>query len=167
MKDNECILFVRGIFPFFCNKFRIERHPNYKLLEDFDDNNAYRIRDVNSVKFDQAAEVDDDDLHIEPVDDDTPEHESVPEKMEKYDELDCHVESIDTGSVQPHNRIAEMQAAAAMIEKFPKKPENGEPEPAKVDSEDTVVMTEPIITKDSDSIEVYDNNYLDDYYDDF
>ena len=34
MKDNECILFVRGIYPFFCDKYKIEKHPNYVLLED-------------------------------------------------------------------------------------------------------------------------------------
>ena len=167
MKDNECILFVRGMFPFFCNKFKIERHPNYKLLEDFDDKNAYLIGDVNTVKFDQSAEVDDDDLHSEAVDDDTTEHESVPEKTTQDDEQDCHVESVDVGSEQPHSRIAEMQAAAAMMNKIPKLPEDGESEQAKLDGKETVVMAEPIFTKDSDFIGVEDENYLDDYYDEF
>jgi type IV secretion system protein VirD4 len=167
MKDNECILFVRGIFPFFCNKFKIEKHPNYKLLEDFDEKNAYLISDVNTVKFDQTADVDDDDLHNEPVDDDTPNHKSVPAKMEKFEEIDCHVESVDTGSVQPHSRIAEIQAAKAIMNKIPKKPENGESEKAKLDGKETVVMAEPVFTKDSDFIGVEDENYLDDYYDEF
>lgn len=51
MKDNECILFVRGIYPFFCDKFVIEKHTNYKLLEDADKNNAYLLSNVNTVKF--------------------------------------------------------------------------------------------------------------------
>lgn len=51
MKDNECILFVRGIYPFFCNKFVIEKHPNYKLLEDWDRDNAYLISDIKTVQY--------------------------------------------------------------------------------------------------------------------
>ncbi|MCR5142853.1 MAG: type IV secretory system conjugative DNA transfer family protein [Ruminococcus sp.] len=161
MKDNECILFVRGIYPFFCNKFKIERHPNYKLLEDFDGKNAYLIGDVNTVKFDQAAEVDDDDLHSEPAED------SLPAKMEPVEvELDCHVESIDVGSEQPHNRIAEMQAAAK-LSKIPKSPENGVPETARVDAEDSVVATEPVVTDNSDFIDVSGDSYLDAYDDVF
>ena len=61
MKDNECILLVRGIFPFFCNKYKIERHPNYKLLEDADEKNAYLIGDVNTVKF-GGEDLDEDEL---------------------------------------------------------------------------------------------------------
>ena len=164
MKDNECILFVRGISPFFCNKFKIERHPNYKLLEDFDEENAYLIGDIETVKFGQEAETEDNDLHSEPVDDDddTPEHESVPTSD---NEQECHVESIDVGSEQPHNRIAEIQAAAR-LEKIPKKPDSGEPEPAKLESEDTVVTAEPLLPADSEYIDVGEDNYLD-YYDDF
>ncbi|MBR1383059.1 MAG: type IV secretory system conjugative DNA transfer family protein, partial [Ruminococcus sp.] len=96
MKDNECILFVRGIYPFFCNKYKIERHPNYKLLEDSNEDNAYLISDIKTVKFDQASE-DENDLHSEPVDEDT-EHEAVPENTNDDNEQDCHVESIDVGS---------------------------------------------------------------------
>ena len=164
MNDNECILFVRGIFPFFCNKFRIERHPNYKLLEDFNNENAYFIGDIETVKFGQEAEAEDNDLHSEPVeDDDTPEHESV---TTSDNEQECHVESISVDSEQPHNRLAEIQAAAR-LEKFPKKPESGEPEPAKLEFEDTVVTTEPLLPADSEYIDTAEDNYLDDYYDDF
>ena len=157
MKDNECILFVRGIYPFFCNKFKIERHPNYKLLEDSNEDNAYLISDIQTVKFGQAADVDDEDLHSEPAED------SVPTKIKPVeDELDCHVENIDVGSEQPHSRIAEMQAAAR-LERFPKSPENGKPEPARVDTDDSVVAAEPVITDDSDYINVAEDSYLNNY----
>ncbi|MCM1524817.1 MAG: type IV secretory system conjugative DNA transfer family protein [Ruminococcus sp.] len=50
MKDDECILFVRGIFPFFSKKFKIESHVNYKRLEDSNKAFAYDISDINAVK---------------------------------------------------------------------------------------------------------------------
>ncbi|MBR1383427.1 MAG: TraM recognition domain-containing protein, partial [Ruminococcus sp.] len=166
MKDNECILFVRGIYPFFCNKFKIESHPNYKLLEDSNEDNAYLISDIQTVKFDQAAEVDDDDLHSEPVDEEDTKHEAVPENTNDDNEQDCHVESIDVGSQQPHSRIAEMQAAAR-LSRIPKLPENGKPEPARVDGTESVVSAEPVVTDDSKYIYVSEKNYLDAYDDIF
>ena len=166
MKDNECILFVRGIYPFFCNKFKIESHPNYKLLEDSNEKNAYLISDIQTVKFDQAAEADDEDLHSEPVDDDDTKHEAVPEITNEDKEQDCHVESIDVGSQQPHSRIAEMQAAAR-LSRIPKLPENGKPEQARVDGTESVVSAEPVVTDDSDYIEVSEDSYLDTYDDIF
>ena len=156
MKDNECILFVRGIYPFFCNKYRIERHPNYRLLEDSNEDNAYLISDIQTVRFDQSAETEDD-LHSEPAE------EAAPEKMDMVEsELECKVESFDTGSTQPHSRKAEMQAAAR-LSKIPKKPEDGKPELAKVDTDDTVVTTEPVITNNSVLIDVAENSYLDNF----
>ena len=165
MKDNECILFVRGIYPFFCNKYKIERHPNYKLLEDSNEENAYLISDIRTVKFGHEAE-DESDLHSEPVED--TEHGAVPEKIEMVEnELDCHVESIDVGSQQPHSRIAEMQAAEAFMKRMPKMPENGQPEQASVDGTESLVSAEPVVTDNSKFIEVSDDNYLDEIFIDF
>ena len=165
MKDNECILFVRGIYPFFCNKYKIERHPNYKLLEDSNEENAYLISDIRTVKFGYEAE-DESDLHSEPVED--TEHGAVPEKIEMVEnELDCHVESIDVGSQQPHSRIAEMQAAEAFMKRMPKVPEDGQPEPASVDGTEKLVSAEPVVTDNSKFIEVSDDNYLDEIFIDF
>ena len=166
MKDNECILFVRGIYPFFCNKYKIERHLNYKLLEDSNEDNAYLISDIQTVKFDQAAEADDEDLHSEPVDDDDTKHEAVPEITNEDKEQDCHVESIDVGSQQPHSRIAEMHAAAR-LSRIPKLPENGKPEQARVDGTESVVSAEPVVTDDSKYIDVSEESYLDAYDDIF
>ena len=165
MKDNECILFVRGIYPFFCNKYKIECHPNYKLLEDFNDDNAYLIGDIKTVKADRLVEVDENDLHTEPVED--TEHGSVPENELREDEQDCHVESIDVGSQQPHSRIAEMQAAEAFMKRMPKVPEDGQPEQARVDGTESLVSAEPVVTDNSKFIEVSDDNYLDEMFIDF
>lgn len=43
MKANECVLIVRALYPFFCHKFDIEKHPNYRYLEDSNKKYAYLI----------------------------------------------------------------------------------------------------------------------------
>ena len=50
MKPDRCILIVRALNPFFCHKFNIEKHPNYKYLEDSDKKNAYLIDDLHTEK---------------------------------------------------------------------------------------------------------------------
>jgi len=67
MKDNECVLFVRGIYPFFCDKFVIEKHLNYKLLEDSKKENAYLLSNVKTVGFHAPEETESAELHSEPV----------------------------------------------------------------------------------------------------
>ena len=34
MPDSNCILFIRGLRPFYSEKFKLENHPNYKLLHE-------------------------------------------------------------------------------------------------------------------------------------
>ena len=41
MDGGKCILQVRGVRPFFSDKYDITRHPNYKYLSDFDKKNAF------------------------------------------------------------------------------------------------------------------------------
>ena len=50
MKPNECVLIVRALYPFFCHKFDIEKHQNYKYLEDSNKNYAYLIDDLHTEK---------------------------------------------------------------------------------------------------------------------
>ena len=152
MKDNECILFVRGIFPFFCNKFKIEKHPNYRLLEDFDDKNAYLIGAVNTVKF-GGEDFDEDELYSEPADEDTDtsEHESVPERE---DEQDCHVEMVNVDSEQPHNELARRKAEQRKAEILA----------ARIEETDKVYTAPAELGPDF--IGVNDDSYLD-KYDDF
>ena len=56
MKPNRCVLKVRSFFPFFCHKFNIEKHPNYKYLEDSDKKNAYLIDDLHTEKAPDLVE---------------------------------------------------------------------------------------------------------------
>ncbi len=50
MKPNECVLIVRALYPFFCHKFDIEKHNNYKFLEDSNPKNSYLIDYLHTEK---------------------------------------------------------------------------------------------------------------------
>ncbi|WP_152378624.1 VirD4-like conjugal transfer protein, CD1115 family [Paenibacillus brasilensis] len=41
MPDNKCILFVRGLDPFYSDKYKLEAHPNYKLLYEANEANYF------------------------------------------------------------------------------------------------------------------------------
>jgi len=41
MDGGKCILQVRGVRPFFSDKFDITKHPQYKYLSDADPKNAF------------------------------------------------------------------------------------------------------------------------------
>ncbi len=45
MDGGKCIFQLRGVRPFFSEKFDITQHPNYKMLEDFDKRNVFDIED--------------------------------------------------------------------------------------------------------------------------
>ena len=57
MKPNECVLIVRALHPFFCHKFDIEKHQNYKYLEDSNKNYAYLIDDLHTEKAPDMTEI--------------------------------------------------------------------------------------------------------------
>lgn len=43
MDGGKCILQLRGVRPFFSDKYDITKHPNYKYLSDADKKNAFDI----------------------------------------------------------------------------------------------------------------------------
>ncbi len=78
---DECILMVRAFHPFYCHKFDIEKHPNYKYLEDSDKKNAYLIDEVKTLEIPSIAYKPDD--HIEKVD----ENENMSEAEKRILEI--------------------------------------------------------------------------------
>ena len=50
MDGSKCIFQLRGVRPFLSEKFDITKHKNYKLLEDFDNKNAFNIENYISRK---------------------------------------------------------------------------------------------------------------------
>ncbi len=167
MKDNECILFVRGLYPFFCDKFVIEKHPNYKLLEDFNPDNAYLIKDIETVKFNDNSGAEDEDNYSETVDEEVFEQinsaekigneifqngEDVPEKnIENEIERSVTIEEI-TGGLPPCGSVDHLRS------RIPKRPQEGS-EPANLDNIEVIVTSEPHLKPPF--IEVAEKNYLD------
>ena len=43
MDGAKCILQIRGVKPFYSNKYDITRHKNYKYLLDYDKSNLFNI----------------------------------------------------------------------------------------------------------------------------
>jgi type IV secretion system protein VirD4 len=53
MNISNCILMVRAYNPFFCDKYPLEKHPNFRFTEDSDKANAF---DKSTVKVKTLAE---------------------------------------------------------------------------------------------------------------
>lgn len=51
MDGSKCILQVRGVRPFFSDKYDITQHPNYKYLSDYDKRNTFDIQKFLSTKL--------------------------------------------------------------------------------------------------------------------
>ena len=51
MDGSKCIMQLRGVRPFFSNKYDITKHPNYKYLSDYDKRNAFDIEKFLSTKY--------------------------------------------------------------------------------------------------------------------
>lgn len=41
MPDKDCILFIRGLNPFYSEKFKLDTHPNYKLLYEANEDHYF------------------------------------------------------------------------------------------------------------------------------
>ena len=63
MDGGKCIMQLRGVRPFFSDKFDITKHKRYKELSDFDPKNAFDIEDyvkhLHRMKVTPDTEVDD------------------------------------------------------------------------------------------------------------
>lgn len=81
LPTDECILMVRAFHPFYCHKFDIEKHPNYKYLEDSDKNNAYLIDNVKTLEMPSIAYNPDD--HIEKAEDNGADEEKYNNAVEE------------------------------------------------------------------------------------
>ncbi|MEK4120595.1 type IV secretory system conjugative DNA transfer family protein [Paenibacillus sp. FSL W8-0919] len=54
MPNEKCILFVRGLSPFYSDKFKLEKHKNYKFL--YDANDQYFFDPAMGVSFTENTE---------------------------------------------------------------------------------------------------------------
>lgn len=153
MKDNECILFVRGIYPFFCDKFEIEKHLNYRLLEDADKKNAYLLSAINTVKFRSGNDMQENpELYSEPNEESEAVTHSDPAngKLSREDVPDNEFEQSVT--------MAEIIGSQAHTYITPWNPAS-DIEPAQLDSSDTVITAEPQLKPPF--TDVMEDSYLD------
>lgn len=44
MDNRNCVLFIRGLYPFFSTKYALEKHPNYQLTGDASDDRLFDVR---------------------------------------------------------------------------------------------------------------------------
>ncbi|MDR1464266.1 MAG: type IV secretory system conjugative DNA transfer family protein [Oscillospiraceae bacterium] len=51
MDGGKCICQIRGVRPFFSDKYDITKHPNYKYLSDYDKKNAFDIQKYLSTRL--------------------------------------------------------------------------------------------------------------------
>ena len=56
MPITDCILMIRSHNPFYCTKYPIEKHPNYKFLGDYDVANAYDVETVHIITIKEFEE---------------------------------------------------------------------------------------------------------------
>ncbi len=153
MKDNECILFVRGIYPFFCDKFKIEKHPNYVLLEDSAKENAYLLSDIHTVtaQSDMQDEMDNGDLMTEPAEEDGTDKKDSKKNKDEDVEVES-VENSDKLALNTNHDHSEGQIGTKM-------PKKG-PDPADIENDDKVMTTQQTNLQPP-YIDVTEDNYLD------
>lgn len=53
MPISDCIVLIRSHNPFYCTKYPIEQHPNYKFLEDYDKANAFDVHTLKAVSVEE------------------------------------------------------------------------------------------------------------------
>lgn len=51
MDGSKCIVQVRGVRPFFSDKYDLTQHPNYRLTADYDKKNWFNIEKFLSHKL--------------------------------------------------------------------------------------------------------------------
>lgn len=56
MPISDCIVRVRSHNPFYCTKYPIEKHPNFKFLEDYDKANTFDVKTVHAVTLQEFTE---------------------------------------------------------------------------------------------------------------
>ena len=56
MDGGKCILQIRGVRPFYSDKYDITKHPNYRLLADYSEKNRFRVEKELDPKYTPKAD---------------------------------------------------------------------------------------------------------------
>lgn len=53
MPISDCIVMIRSHNPFYCTKYPLEKHPNYKFIDDYDKDNAFKVSTIKSITVEE------------------------------------------------------------------------------------------------------------------
>ena len=65
MDGGKCILQIRGARPFFSDKYDITKHKNYRLLEDENEKNRYKVEKELNPQYTPKSEEEVEVIHVE------------------------------------------------------------------------------------------------------
>jgi type IV secretion system protein VirD4 len=126
MPITDCIVMVRSHNPFYCTKYPIEHHPNFKFLEDYDKNNAFdvhKIKAVSVAEFESAnkSEKEKVDTYINSADSDAEKEQN--DKIDtifKREEIDYTVtsETLEFDSYEEAELYATLQYGETVSEEY-------------------------------------------------
>ena len=176
MPISDCIIRVRSHNPFYCTKYPIENHPNYKFLGDFDKKNNFDVSSVHAVTLREFNQENIEKKSAEIEDTENREQEKkieiifgrneVPEiEFETYEEVELYAEDFtETGDFSEEyadgsdDENDEKFGANSDFESF----DLGEPPERKKEVNNDESDTEPELESDAESEESNIEN--DDFY---
>jgi type IV secretion system protein VirD4 len=56
MSDDNCIVMIKGQNPFYCRKYMLETHPNYRFLADSNPDNFYDVEILKTKTYEEFQE---------------------------------------------------------------------------------------------------------------
>ena len=56
MPDDDCILIIAGMRPFYSKKYNLKKHKNYKFLADYDESNKFDFSKFREIENEKLAE---------------------------------------------------------------------------------------------------------------
>ncbi len=54
--DDDCILIISGLLPFYSKKYNLEKHKNYKYLADADEKNTFNFEKFREIENEKLSE---------------------------------------------------------------------------------------------------------------
>mgnify|MGYP000856603662 CR=1 FL=1 len=107
MPDDDCILLIRGLFPFYSKKYVLENHPRYKYLYDYSEKNYFDYRDAK--KYYQLKQSED--ARIKVLD-----RYSMKDFELEFEQLENLYKSLNNRDVEPVSAPASALANIKIIE---------------------------------------------------
>lgn len=125
MPISDCIVMIRSHNPFYCTKYPIEKHPNYKFLEDYDKANAFDVSKIKSVTVEEFQAAYKTDKKVDTYINETEsvvsdEQNTKIDTIFKSDEIDYDVtmDSFEFNSYEEAELYAELTVRDAVSEEF-------------------------------------------------